>query len=127
MDFLDSFVRQAKKTGKAAVDKAGDMKDLAKLNMEIRSKEDFIERQYIEIGKRVYETEKDSDSSAFEEVFMIKRTFEEIEEIRQDIAEIKGMMKCPKCGADVAPDSRFCPSCGASVNDEVVSEESSEE
>lgn len=119
MDVLDDVLKSVQRAGKQAVKKAGEVKDLAKLNMEVRSKEDFIERQYAEIGRRVYETEKDSDSTAFEEVFLITRTYEEIEEIRKEIAQVKGMIKCEACGADIDPDVSYCPVCGvANANKE---------
>jgi len=113
MNFFDK-VGNAIQTGvKEVSEGAKGMTDIAKMKMEIKSKEDFIERQYIEIGKKVYETEKDADSSAFEEIFAIKQTLVEIEDLKSEILKTKGYVKCTACGADISPDVKFCPSCGA--------------
>ncbi len=113
MDFIYKAKETITKAGKGAADKAKEISDVAKMKMELKSKEDFIERQYIEIGKKVFETEKDAESSAFEEVFVIKQTMEEIKALNTEIAQAKGFVKCAGCGADIDPDVAFCPACGA--------------
>ena len=113
MDFFDRVVSTISNTGKDLGEKAKETADLAKLNVEIKSKKDFIERQYREIGKKVYEEKKDEVNSGFEEIFLIKHTFEEIEEIKNEIAQLKGYMECPKCGAAVKAEDNFCPKCGS--------------
>ncbi|MCR4843347.1 MAG: zinc ribbon domain-containing protein [Eubacterium sp.] len=118
MDILNDVARQVSVAGKAVVEKATDMKDTAKINMEIRSKEDFIQRQLAEIGRLVYEQEKDKDSTEYEEVFLIKRTYEEIDELKDDLAIIKGSTKCSSCGKEVSAGSTFCPHCGEKIDKE---------
>lgn len=98
-------------------DKAKNASNLAKLNMELKSKEKFVEKQYIAIGKKVYETEKDDDESAFEEIFLIKQTLEEIKTLRQEILASKGLAKCGHCGAQISPSVRYCPNCGWEITD----------
>ncbi len=118
MDFLSDVARKTKQAGKDALNKAGDVKDTVKYKMDIHTKEEFIDRQYASIGKRVFEAEKDKENTPYEEVFLIKRTFEEIEEIKAEMARLKGMDKCPSCGASVEAGGRFCPICGAKMTEE---------
>ena len=118
MDFISDVAKKAGKAGKDALNKAGDMKDTVKFKMEIRSKEEFIEHQYAEIGKRIFEEEKDKETSPHEEVFLIKRTLEEIEELKSEIARLKGLEKCSHCGADIEEGFNFCPKCGEKMTTE---------
>ncbi|MCR5784863.1 MAG: zinc ribbon domain-containing protein [Eubacterium sp.] len=113
MDFFDKMVSTISSTGKDLGEKAKETADLAKLQLEIRSKKDFIDRQYAEIGKKVYEEKKDMVNSGYEEIFLIKHTYEEIEEIKKEIADLKGYQQCPSCGANVKADDNFCPKCGS--------------
>lgn len=115
MDFFDKVVSTITSTGKDLGEKAKETADYAKLQMEIKSKKDFIERQYAEIGKKLYEEQKDLEDSEYEEIFLIKHTFEEIEEIQQEIAALKGYANCPTCGNPVKPEDKFCPNCGNAV------------
>lgn len=115
MAFFDKVGEALTNVGKGASQKARDLTDLAKLNMELKSKQDFIERQYTEIGKKVYETQKNDESSPFEQVFAIKQTEEEIDTLRHEIAQAKGCSVCPHCGADVEKDVVYCPKCGKKI------------
>ncbi len=126
MDVLNGAVKMAQDIGTKAAKKAGELKETTKLKLEIRSKEDFIERQYREIGKRLYEDTKDDDSNSYEEVFLINRTFEEIAELQKLMADITGTVKCKSCDADVDPSSAFCPKCGAKMENEAEDEDDEE-
>ena len=48
-----------------AADKAKDVANIAKLNMELSSEKDTIEKAYLEIGKLYYETRKNSPDGFF--------------------------------------------------------------
>ena len=48
-----------------AADKAKDVANIAKLNMELSSEKDTIEKAYLEIGKLYYETRKKSPDGFF--------------------------------------------------------------
>ena len=131
MDFFsklgDSIVSATQEVG----EKAKGMTDVAKLQYEMRSKEDFLNKQYQEIGKIFYQENKDAApeayTSLFEEVVAAQKR---IEEIKEQIAYTKG----PKCGAVVSGSAAFCSKCGAKMDedifedeDEVVTEEKTDE
>ncbi len=115
MNNRNSFTDKLNEVGKFISKKAKDGTDLTKLNMELKSKQNFIEKQYISIGRKVYEAERNNDESAFEEVFLIRQSFEEIEQIRSEIRDIKGLIKCPSCGQEISPKVQFCPNCGQEI------------
>jgi uncharacterized protein (UPF0212 family) len=117
-DFMDKLASSFGSAGKVLSDKFNDTSNLAKLNIELKSKQTFIEKQYISIGKKVYELENQKEETALEEVFLIRQTLEEIKEIRHEIMEIKGMQKCPHCGVEIEKAVRYCPNCGKSVEED---------
>ena len=45
-----------------------------------------------------------------------------IKEFEAQIQEIKGVVRCEKCGAEVSREAAFCPACGMKMP-EIVSEE----
>lgn len=121
MDFFsklgDSIVSATQEVG----EKAKGMTDVAKLQYEMRSKEDFLNKQYQEIGKIFYQENKDAApeayTSLFEEVVAAQKR---IEEIKEQIAYTKGGKACPKCGAKMDEDI-------FEDEDEVVTEEKTDE
>lgn len=89
MGFFDSAKDALSSTGKVVADAAVNTTQVTKLKVEIKSKESFIEKQYIAIGQKVYAEEKEKEESAYEEVFLIKQTEEEIERIQNEIKGLK--------------------------------------
>ena len=59
MEFFDKLSETIVSAGKDVGQKAKDVSGIAKLKMDIRSKEDFVEKQYAELGKAYYEKHKD--------------------------------------------------------------------
>ncbi|WP_075717424.1 zinc ribbon domain-containing protein [Roseburia sp. 499] len=113
MDFFSKLGDTISATGKDVSKKARDLTGLAKLNMDLRAKEEYILRQYQEIGKQYYEQHKEDTESAFGEIALIKEAMEEMEAIKGEIAELKGMKRCQSCGTPLNIDDVFCKKCGA--------------
>ena len=67
MEFFDKLSETIVSAGKDVGQKAKDVSEIAKLKMDIRSKEDFVEKQYAELGKAYYEKHKDEESAEGEE------------------------------------------------------------
>jgi len=59
MDFFDRMGEKLVTAGKDVTQKAKDLSGTAKLNFDIKAKEDFIEKQYAQIGKLYYEDHKE--------------------------------------------------------------------
>lgn len=80
--------------GKAA-DKAKDVSRITKLNFEIKSANDAIEKAYAEIGKLYYETHKNDPDSFFIQLCEeINSYLENIEEMRAELEDLKLGLKC---------------------------------
>ena len=118
MEFFDKLSETIVSAGKDVGQKAKDVSGIAKLKMDIRSK------QYAELGKAYYEKHKDEESAEGEEktpeqehFFLITEALGEIERMRAEVFKLQGAVECPKCGAKMPQGAAFCSSCGTKMDD----------
>lgn len=126
MDILSKLGETLSATGKEVSQKAKDLTGLAKLNMDIRAKEEYVLRHYTEIGRQYYEMHKDDVDPFFEEMKLITDAKREIERLKAQIGELKGQKTCPSCGNVMDIENAFCAKCGEKY-DSVVEEDLKEE
>ena len=84
------------------------------------------DRDYKDIGKIVYDKFKkgeEVDDAFLELCEAIAAREESIEELKRQIAEVKGLDVCQQCGEHIEPNAQYCPKCGAKVSDEAEFEE----
>ena len=114
MAFWDNFSQKASETTAKAVQKAKEMSDIAKLNSMISEEETKINNNYYQVGK-LYVTmhSHDHEEEFAGMVASIAESEEKIKSYRQQIQDIKGVVRCPQCGAEVQSGVAFCSSCGA--------------
>ena len=127
MEFFDKLSETIVSAGKDVGQKAKDVSEIAKLKMDIKSKEDFVEKQYAELGKAYYEKHKDDETEETgengektpeqEHFFLISEALEEIERMRAEVLKIQGAAECPKCGAKMPQGAAFCSNCGTKMDD----------
>lgn len=119
--------------GRDVSQKAKEVSEVAKLKMDIHSKQDFVEKQFAIIGRAYYEANKDNaDEKDAEQFAVITEATEEILRMRQQVLDIQGVVQCPNCGKKVPTDDVFCGACGAKLDEpvadaDVVFEETVEE
>ena len=107
--------------GRDVSQKAKEVSEVAKLKMDIHTKEDFVEKQYAILGRAYYETNKDNVSEKDAEAFrVITEALEEINRMTQQVLDIQGVVQCPNCGKKVPADNAFCSDCGAKLDDIIV-------
>lgn len=116
MAFWDNLSQKASETTAKAMQKAKEMSDIAKLNSIISEEETKINNTYYQIGK-LYAAMHSNDH---EEEFVgmittLREADEKIGNCRQQIQDIKGVVRCSQCGAEVQVGAAFCSSCGASM------------
>ena len=116
MEFFDKLSETIVSAGKDVGQKAKDVSEIAKLKMDIRSKEDFVEKQYAELGKAYYEKHKDEEN-AETDFFLITEALGEIERMRAEVFKLQGATECPKCGAKMPQGAAFCSNCGTKMDD----------
>ena len=111
--------------GKEVGDRVSDVSNIAKLKLELRSKEDFIQRQFAELGRLYYEAHKEAaDSVAEQDMFnSIAETEAQIAETKSAILNLQGAICCPECGEKYQKGYKFCPFCGGELRNEPEQEE----
>lgn len=102
--------------GKDVSQKVKDVSGITKLKIDIRAKEDFINKQYMELGKACYER-RQSETEEEEAIFeRIDEAVSEIHKMELQILELKGTKKCPSCGAEVSDLAEYCSVCGEKIS-----------
>ena len=113
MSFFDNIGSKASAAGQAAAEKARNFAEVNRLSGVISDHEKRISRLYFEIGQSYYERHKDDpEAEELERIAEITDTNEKIAVCRNQIKTLKGVEKCPNCGADVQNGSQFCNKCG---------------
>ena len=111
MDFFSRLGDAISETSKDVSQKVADFTGIARLNMDIRNREELVRKQYLEIGKQYYEMHKGDVEPFFEEIRLINETLAEIDQLKAKIADLKGKKKCSVCGAVNEGEAAYCSKC----------------
>lgn len=129
MAFLENLGKKVSVAAQAAAKKSGELVEITKLNVNINSEEDKIQKLYSQIGKAIYEKYNASgitDDEVAELCKTIAAHKENIQSLREKIAELKGTKQCIGCGAEMDRNQLFCSKCGTkneAVPDSATAEE----
>ena len=116
MAFFDEIGKKISQTGQVAVQKTKQMADVAKLNSDISDEEKKLTNIYFQIGQLYVSLHNNDPESDFEVLIdQLNETQTKIENLRQQIQDIKGVKRCATCGAEIPSNSTFCSSCGTAV------------
>lgn len=116
MGIFDNIGSKVSATGQAAAEKARNLAEISRLNGVVSEHEKRISRLYFEIGQSYYERHKgDPNAEELERIAAINDANEKLFVCREQIKALKGVEKCPSCGADVAQGVLFCNNCGAKM------------
>ncbi len=129
-NFFDKVSEAITATGKTVGDKTKQGTDIVKLSYKLSTEQKNLTDIFTEIGKAYYEENKDAPQSEALVQLVAEATVKnaEIEGIKEQIRQIKGVTVCPNCGADVPLEYDFCGKCGTKIEKpEPVVEETAEE
>lgn len=116
MAFFEQLGKKITDAGQGVAQQTKNLADIARLNSAVSDKEKRIANLYSEIGKAYYERHKnDAVAEEAASINEINTLFAEIRLNKENISKLKGITKCPNCGADVAYGSAFCNSCGQAM------------
>ena len=117
MEFFDKLGETLVSAGRDVGQKAKDVSEIARLRIDIRAKEEYVQGQYAAIGAAYYEKHKDDDAPEAEQFFLIREALEEIARMKAEVLRIQGACECPNCGHRVPEQAALCRSCGAQLGD----------
>jgi len=115
MAFFESIGQKIAEAGQGAYLKTKDMSDIVKLNSIVAETEKRLTHCYMKLGQLYYQScqEENAIPEDYKDIFQdISRAQNEILNCRDMIKKIKGIKKCPSCGAEVSNGSLFCSVCG---------------
>lgn len=118
MGFFDELTESLTTAGKDVTQKAKDMSEIARLKLDVKSKEDYVQKQYMAIGQTYFEKHKDEEGiEEAEQFFLIREALDEIERMKAEILKLRGAAECPKCGSRMPEGAAFCSNCGTKMDD----------
>ena len=119
MAFWEQMSKKITDASQGAAQQAKNFSEVTKLNGTISEKEKKITQLFHAIGEAYYAQHKDDPAAEQpEKIEEVKALAAEIERCRNEINRIKGIVKCPNCGAEVSAGSAFCNSCGTKMPQE---------
>lgn len=116
MALFNDLGRKITQTSQDVVKKTKQMADVAKLNSDVSDEEKKLTNIYYQIGQLYVSLYKNNPGSDFEVLIeQLDETQTKIENLKQQIQEIKGVKRCTTCGAEIPNNATFCSSCGTAV------------
>lgn len=118
MGVFEDVVLKAKSAADYAGKKTGEVVEIARLRINATELEDRMCKEFLELGKKVYNTAKEhSDCTEYVQAKCesIDKLSTELEEINQKISELKCEKKCAGCGFANPQDAEYCQKCGAKL------------
>ncbi len=124
MAFFENLGKKISDAGQGAAQQAKNFSEVTKLNGSISEKEKKISQLYLAIGEAYFAQHKDDPAAEEAEKIEDMKTLKvEIEKCRDESNKIKGITKCPNCGAEVSIGAVFCSTCGSKMPQEKKEEE----
>ena len=118
MSFFEEFKRNATDVANKAVKKTGELTNIARLCIIVKSNEAKLSSVFEEIGYMFYEAQStgaDHTSDIASLIMKADKIKADIENIKKEIAKLKKVVICTSCGNEVSEEASFCPHCGAKI------------
>lgn len=116
MSFFDELGKKITDASRNAVEKTKDLAEITRLNSVIKENEAEVDAIYAELGELYYKSHCNDKAPEFaDEIQKISALIAETDECRENILDLKGLAKCPYCGAEFSSDETECPECGKAV------------
>ena len=116
MAFFTDMKRSLTEAGKQVAQKTKEVSDTVQLKTQISREKEAVNRQYAQIGKKVFEAANTADEEAYSAEFaLIRESLKTIDELQDKLSTLEGFIHCPECGAKIEKTSAFCSKCGAKI------------
>lgn len=116
MGFLDNFSKKVSDIGQKAIQKTGELSEIARINSQISTNEEKINNTYFQIGKLFVSTYGENCSGEFSDMISAITDLEkQNEDLKKKIQKIRKIQHCTNCGAEVPEGVAFCSICGTKI------------
>ena len=129
MDF-EELGKKLKKFSQDTMTEVQKMNEVRQLNGKISDEKKLLNRLYLEMGQKLYDTYKDVELplGEFDSDFRkIRERYVAIDLLQEKIRNVKGVVLCPCCNMEVAAGDRYCTNCGNKMPETVKLEETTDE
>lgn len=129
MDF-EELGKKLKKFSQDTMTEVQKMNEVRQLNGKISDEKKLLNRLYLEMGQKLYDTYKDVELPLEEfdgDFRKIRERYVAIDLLQEKIRNVKGVVLCPCCNMEVAAGDRYCTNCGNKIPETVKLEETSDE
>lgn len=129
MDF-EELGKKLKKFSQDTMTEVQKMNEVRQLNGKISDEKKLLNRLYLEMGQKLYDTYKDAElpPEGFDGEFRkIRERYAAIDLIQDKIRNVKGVVLCPCCNMEVTAGERYCTNCGNKMPETVKIEETTDE
>lgn len=121
MAFFEDLGKKLTKVGEVAAEKTKGVAEYTKINAKILDVQNKLDKAYIEAGKKYLElhpaNEEDGMKAVVEAVYALE---DQLKDLRRQLQQLKGTLKCDTCGSVCESDDVFCRKCGAELKKEDV-------
>lgn len=121
MAFFDDMNRQLTRMGQSAIKKTKDMSESVRISNAIREEENKQDEWFRQMGQYFFENYSDQADGELRVLCSnIMQSKAQILRYNEQLKELKGMIQCPNCGAQIAENSMFCNVCGTKIERNTV-------
>lgn len=121
MAFFEDLGKKLTKVGEATVQKTKEVADLTKVNAKILDVQNKLDKAYVVVGKKYVELHPVNDEEGMQEVVDAVYALEDqLKDLRKQVQNLKGVIKCEVCGCECDAEAGFCSKCGAELKKEEV-------
>lgn len=119
---FEEISKKVKKFSKDTMVEVQKMNEVRQLNSKVNEEKRYLNKLYLEMGKKLYDKYKDADTApeGFEAEFRkITERYSVMDLLQDEIRQVKGVVLCPCCNMEVAATERFCSNCGNRMSEPV--------
>ena len=117
MAFFEEIGKKITQTSQGAIQKTRELAESVKISSNISDEEKKINEFYLQIGKTYYNKHTANPEEEFVQLFSaIRESQMRINDLSEQVKQLKGGVKCPLCGEGVPTGSSFCAACGCNIN-----------
>ena len=119
--YFENIGKKLSDTGQGVINKGKNMAEVTKINASISDEEKKLKSYYVELGKLYFSLHEYDYEEEFADIMTaVKNSQSRISELKEKSQEIRKVLRCEQCGAEIPSEALFCNVCGAKVERKTV-------